>query len=187
MTPVEQPVIAVRGEKVALGPLDLSMAPHLAQWLNEFTTFRTLGADPRPTTAAQQSAWIQRVSTLQDDVVFAIHDLDGLAFVGSTNLFNIDRRHGTCEVAIAILDPDRRGKGLGTDAMRLITNYAIRDLGMHNVHLATLAFNVAGIRAYRKAGFREYGRRREAWLHNGRRWDMVHMEVLASEWLGGNP
>ena len=100
-----------------------------------------------------------------------------MAPVGNVGRFSIDRRDGTCEVAVGIMAPERRGKGLGTEATRLITGYAIRDLGMHNVHLATLAFNLAGIRAYQKAGFREYGWRREAWLHNGRRWDIVFSEA----------
>jgi RimJ/RimL family protein N-acetyltransferase len=52
--------------------------------------------------------------------------------------------------------------------------------------LSVFAFNVAGIRAYRKAGFREYGRRRQAWLHNGARWDIVYMEVVATEWRQNN-
>jgi RimJ/RimL family protein N-acetyltransferase len=71
--------------------------------------------------------------------------------------------------------------------VRLLTGYAIRELGMHNVQLRVFAFNHAGIRAYEKAGFREYGRRRGAWRRDGRRWDIVFMEVLASEWLREAP
>lgn len=78
--------------------------------------------------------------------------------------------------------PDRRGKGLGTESVQLITDYAIHGLDIHNVQLATHEFNLAGYRAYTKAGFREYGRRREAWLHNGTWWDIIYMDVIASEW-----
>jgi RimJ/RimL family protein N-acetyltransferase len=120
--------------------------------------------------------------TSGDRIAFAVHDLADMAPVGSVGLFAIDRRHGTCELGVGILEPGRRGRGLGTEAVALITDYAIRDLGMHNVQLSVIAFNSAGIRAYRKAGFREHGRRREAWLHNGRRWDIVFMEILASDW-----
>jgi RimJ/RimL family protein N-acetyltransferase len=80
------------------------------------------------------------------------------------------------------MEAGRRGQGLGTETVRLLTGYAIRELDMHNVQLSVLAFNEAGIRAYTKAGFREYGRRREAIAHNRQRWDLVYMDVLASEW-----
>src|SRR5690625_124010 len=57
----DEPIINLRGEKVALGPLDPSMAPVLTKWINDFSTVRTLGADPKPTTESQEIAWIERV------------------------------------------------------------------------------------------------------------------------------
>ncbi len=181
MKPEEQRTICIRGEKVGLGPLDRWYIPLQTAWINAFPTTRTLGADARPRTEAEHERWY-RQRTSGDHLTFAVHDLSDMAPVGSVGLFAIDRRNGTCELGVGILEPDRRGRGLGTEATRLITDYAIRDVGMHNVHLSVLAFNAAGIRAYEKAGFREYGRRREAWLHNGRRWDVVYMEVVATEW-----
>jgi RimJ/RimL family protein N-acetyltransferase len=176
------PIINIRGEKVGLGPLDRSMLPDLTRWINDFATLRTLGIGPRPMTADEEEQWYSRVTMDPGTIHFAIYDLDDLAHVGGVNLHAIDQRHQTCELGIAILDPDRRGKGLGTEAVVLVTDYAIHALSMHNVHLRLLAFNEAGMRAYRKAGFREYGRRREAILHSGQRWDMVYMDVIANEW-----
>jgi RimJ/RimL family protein N-acetyltransferase len=176
------PIINIRGEKVGLGPLDPSMLPSFTRWINDFETLRTLGLDPRPMTASEEERWYQRVTSAADIVFFAIYDLSDMALVGSTNLFNIDHRHRTCELGIAIMDPARRGKGLGTEAVRLITDYAIHGLEMHNVQLATYGFNWAGQRAYEKAGFKVYGRRREARLHNGEWWDVIYMDVIASEW-----
>jgi RimJ/RimL family protein N-acetyltransferase len=178
----DEPIVNIRGEKVALGPMDTSMLPLLTRWINNFDTLRTLGLDARPVTRGEEEQWLNRVTTNPDQVIFAIRDLDDMAVVGSVNLFDIDHRHQTCELGIAIMEPDRRGKGLGTEAVRLITDYAIHALEMHNVQLATYGFNWAGQRAYAKAGFKEYGRRREARLHNGKWWDIIYMDVVASEW-----
>jgi RimJ/RimL family protein N-acetyltransferase len=176
------PIINIRGEKVGLGPLDRALLPDLTRWINDFRTLRTLGIAPRPMTRGEEEQWFERVTTDQNTVVFAIYDLADMAHVGGVNLHNIDRRHATCELGIAILDPDRRGRGLGTEAVVLITDYAIHALNMHNVQLSVLSSNPAGLRAYRKAGFREYGRRREAIHHNRQRFDLVMMDVLATEW-----
>ncbi|HEV2127708.1 MAG TPA: GNAT family protein, partial [Thermomicrobiales bacterium] len=181
-TPKRDPIINIRGEKVGLGPLDASMLAAMTRWINDFQTVRTLAMDPMPMTEQQERQWLESASSGQNGIVFAIYDLADKALVGSTNLFHIDQRHHTCELGIAILDPTRRGKGLGTEAVRLITDYAIHGLEMHNVQLATYEYNHAGQRAYRKAGFKEYGRRREARLHNGQRWDIIFMDVLANEW-----
>ncbi len=177
-----EPIINIRGKKVGLGPLDRSMLPDLTRWINDFETARTLGVDPRPMTAGEEEQWFNRATTSPDIIHFAIYDLADMAHVGGVNLHAIDQRHQTCELGVAILDPNRRGQGLGTEVVILITDYAIHALSMHNVQLRLLAFNEAGLRAYRKAGFREYGRRREAILHNGQRSDVIFMDVISSEW-----
>ena len=175
------PILCIRGEKIALGPLDRSFVPLQTRWINEFATTRTLGAVARPRTEAEHDRWYEQ-RTSGDHITFAIYDIADMSPIGSVGLFDLDRRNGTCELGVGIMEPTGRGRGLGTEAVKLITGYAIADLGMHNVQLAALEFNAAGLRAYEKAGFREYGRRREAWLHNGRWWDIVYMEVLESAW-----
>jgi RimJ/RimL family protein N-acetyltransferase len=178
----EGPIINIRGEKIGLGPMDPAMLPDLTRWINDFVTTRTIGLDPRPMTREQEERWFTGITTAADQVVFAIYDLSDMAAVGSTRLFDIDHRHQKCELGIGIMEPDRRGKGLGTEAVRLITDYAIHGLSMHSVQLAVVGYNWAGQRAYARAGFREYGRRRQAFLYNGERWDIIYMDVLASEW-----
>ncbi len=176
------PIINIRGQKVGLGPLEPSLVPQLTRWINNFETVRMIGMDPRPMTTAQEEQWVQRVTTSETNVIFVIYDLEDTAPVGSVNLMDINRTHRSCELGIGIMAPERRGKGLGTEAVQLITDYAIHGLGMHNVQLCTYEYNWAGQRAYAKAGFREYGRRRQARQHNGTWWDIIYMDVIASQW-----
>ena len=42
-------------------------------------------------------------------------------------------------------------------------------------------YNLPGRRAYGRAGFREFGRRRQCRWLAGRLWDQVYMDCLASE------
>lgn len=184
MSAPADPVIPIRGERVGLGPIDPGLLPHLTGWLNDFRSFRTLGADPAPATSARARELIAAVGRDDARVTFAIIDLADLAGIGTASVTHIDRRHRTCEIDLAIMEPERRGRGLGTETVRLLTGYAVRELGMHNVQLRVYAYNRAGLRAYERAGFREYGRRREAIHHAGRWWDLVFMEVIAPEWGG---
>jgi RimJ/RimL family protein N-acetyltransferase len=66
--------------------------------------------------------------------------------------------------------------------MRIIVGYGFREMGLHRIRLAVAPFNLAGIRAYQKAGFVEEGRRREPVLHDGRWYDEVLMSILDREW-----
>ncbi len=60
-------------------------------------------------------------------------------------------------------------------------DFAFPVLGLHNVTLTVYEFNLAGRRAYEKAGFREVGRRRQCHWMGGRFWDEFFMDCLATE------
>lgn len=47
--------------------------------------------------------------------------------------------------------------------------------------LTVAEFNIAGRRAYERAGFRECGRRRQCRWLAGRLWDEISMDCLATE------
>ena len=96
-------------------------------------------------------------------------------------LNGVDFRHGTAEFGLLIGEPDARNRGYGTEATRLVADYAFNALGLHSVMLRVYAYNLAGLRAYAKAGFREFGRRRGSRVLAGQRWDEVYMECLATE------
>lgn len=54
-------------------------------------------------------------------------------------------------------------------------------LGLNSISLVTFGWNIAGQKAYVKAGFREIGRRREARWFDGRYWDDIWYDILRSE------
>ena len=95
---------------------------------------------------------------------------------------NIDHRHGTATFGIML--GERRGQGLGTEATRLMLDWAFTVLGLHNVDLLVFAWNRPAIRCYEKAGFRQIGRRRGGAVCMGRRFDVVIMDAIAEEFTG---
>lgn len=103
------------------------------------------------------------------------------ALVGSVALWGIDAHNRLGHLGIG-LAPERRGKGHGRTACRLLLQHAFLDRGLHRVQLEVLVDNPAAVRAYEAAGFVHEGRlRQNAWLL-GRFVDSLVMSVLASEW-----
>lgn len=89
-----------------------------------------------------------------------------------------DRR---ARFAIGMFSPDFIGRGLGSEATRLVLGHAFTDLGLHRVDLRVLAENEIARRAYRRCGFVEEGRERESCWLDGRWHDDVLMGILAHE------
>lgn len=85
-------------------------------------------------------------------------------------------------VGIGIGDREFRGKGYGTDAMRLALRFAFLELNLNRVSLTVFEYNQRGIRSYEKVGFKEEGKERQALERDGKRWDMIFMGILKSDW-----
>jgi diamine N-acetyltransferase len=180
-----QPVINMRGERVALGPLHRELLPLIERWDNDFQVADLRGDDPRPQTAESIAAgWEPLLRGEREDWIgFAVYALPELRPIGITNIRDFSNPHGSAEFGIAIGEAADRGQGFGTDATRLVLDYAFTVLGVYNVWLDTLAYNIGAIRAYEKAGFREIGRRRGARMLAGKRYDVVLMDCIADEFV----
>lgn len=171
-------VLSLPTSKVLLHPRDRTIVPHLHRWYNDFTVNRGNSDTLEPSTFDQALRWYESSLISEDAIGFAIHDRATGAPIGVTFLHHIDLRHGTAEYGITIGERSFHGRGYGTEVTQLILDYAFTTLGLHSVMLTVGAFNLAGIRAYEKAGFREIGRRRKCWLMGGRLWDRVYMECV---------
>lgn len=180
----EQPIVNVVGERVALGPLRRDLLGVYQRWFNDFGTLRTLDRQLKPVTMDQVASWYDHRAAnnrIEPVVIFTIFERETGRPLGNTALENVDLRDRTAEFGIFIGESDCRGKGYGTEATALMLDYAFTALGLHNVMLRAFEYNHAGLGAYRKAGFVEIGRRRQARLMNGQWWDEIYMECLASE------
>lgn len=175
-----EPIVNIVGERVALGPMRRDLIPLAQGWMNDFVVRRSFGI-PEPTTLEQQTQVYDRIVGDNDAAFFTIYERDGWRPIGFTYLEGIIWRDRTAEFGILIGEADARGKGYGTEAASLMLDYAFVALGVHSVMLRVYAYNLAGKRAYEKAGFREFGRRRESKLMGGRLWDQIYMEALATE------
>lgn len=177
--PGESPIFNIVGDRVALGPHRRELLPTYLRWINDFSALRTLGGvAPGPTTLEQELHWYE--SQAASEVRFTVYERGTKRPIGSTALHGIDYRNRTAVFGIFIGEPDARGQGYGTETTRLMLDYAFTALGLHSVMLTVAEFNLAGQRAYARAGFRECGRRQCRWLA-GQLWDEISMDCLATE------
>ena len=182
--PRADPVVNVVGERVALGPLRRDLLVTYHRWFNDFGTLRTTGAIPLPLSMEQQEAMYDGLATDDRDphgVSYTIYRSHDMTPIGTCRLQDVTYRNRTAELVIIIGEPSERGKGYGTEAVRLVLDHAFTALGLNNVMLKVYEYNLAGQRAYVKAGFREFGRRTQAQFMGGKLWDVIFMECLAAD------
>jgi diamine N-acetyltransferase len=176
----------IEGERAALGTVRRDLAATYAAWINRVEVragLKNLGLLDQQS----EEAWLEETAkanaALEPSAAnFTIYDLRDGAPVGTCALDDISHRHR--RASFGILLGERRGQGLGTEATRLTLDWAFNVLSLLNVLLEVYPWNGGAIRAYEKAGFKVIGRRRQALLHHGRRWDEIYMDAVASEFSG---
>src|SRR4051794_10510362 len=164
-----EPDFLVVGEKVALGPLRRDLTGAYARWTNSREV--RLGLENLSIhTADSQEKWVEEATKASAEreptaAEFTIYDRSDSAPVGTAGLFAISHAHKAAKFGIAL--GERRGRGLGTEATRLVLDWGFSLLGLQNVLLEVLSWNEMAIAAYERAGFRRVGVRRGAVISRG--------------------
>jgi len=102
-------------------------------------------------------------------------------YIGGARL-TVNEADRRARFAIGIADITKLGKGLGTEATRLVLDYAFNTLKLHRVDLRVLEYNKRAIRCYEKCGFVREGTEREGALIEGRWESDVMMSILEQEY-----
>jgi diamine N-acetyltransferase len=178
----DQPVVNIVGDRVALGPCRRDLMPLYDRWFNDFEVGLPYFLQLRPHTREAREAWYEQLA--RDDpgtTDFQIYERATMRPIGRTMLDQIDLFNLTAEFGILIGEKECWGKGYGTETAVLMLDYGFTLLRLQNIMLRVDSYNERAIRAYRRAGFREFGRRHEARRRGERAYDVVHMECLATD------
>jgi RimJ/RimL family protein N-acetyltransferase len=109
--------------------------------------------------------------------------------VGECSYMLVDRTGpespGIFQVGGLVGPPELRGKGLGTEALRLLRDYLFRDHDAHRLEALTIAFNTGAMKTLHHNGFVREGVLREAVLVDGQWRDRVVFSLLRREWESG--
>lgn len=176
------PIISVAGEKIALGPVRREHVPLWERWINDVAVAASyFRGDLTPDPPESLS---DRYDRMRKDVVFTIYERATMRPIGLCDLSELNHFNHTADFGILIGEKECWGRGYGTEATRLTLDWAFTCLGLHNVLLTVFSYNERGLGAYRRAGFKEIGRRREAKRLAGKAYDVIYMDCLSTEFTG---
>lgn len=114
---------------------------------------------------------------------FSIVTLAEDKLIGSTLLMRVSHTHGEAYVGIGIGEGEFRGKGYGSDALRVLLRFGFQELNLHRVSLDAVATNAQAVRSYEKCGFVPEGFTRGTDYRDGVHTDLVSMGILRTEWV----
>ncbi len=173
----------IRGKQVTLRGLELTDAPEMVRCFNDMEVRRFL-LSVVPFSVEEERDWIKRFWELRrkgTEHFFGIELNKPKKLIGICGLEGVSITHRRAELGIVIFNKDYWGKGLGTEAVKLLLHYGFNLLNLHCIWLAVFEDNKRAQRVYEKVGFQPAGRRRHAVFRNGRYFDMYLYDILAEE------
>ena len=168
------------GNKVYLSPISVEDAEQYCIWLNDLEISNNLLIfDQQLSLEREKLILLNMIKSSAQ--IFAIIDANNDKLIGNCSLFRISERNRKAEVGIFIGDKDHLNKGYGTEALSLLIDYGFNILNLNNIMLEVFSYNKRAIHSYKKIGFKEIGRRREARIIAGEKFDEIYMDILANE------
>lgn len=171
----------VSGDRVYLSHFDLEDSKVTAVWMSDLEVTTHLGSFGGVFGIEDQVEWIERARRDKFNPTFSIVIRESRKMIGSLSLKNVNHKRGVAELGVLVGDKTEWGKGYGSEAVRLISDYAFTLLDLKALHLWYWDFNSRARRAYLRAGFKDAGRLRSAGAIGEKRYDYVLMDLTRED------
>lgn len=128
--------------------------PNKVKWINDPTNNKYLHYD-LPLEIEKTKIWFENTKN-NTNRYDAVIEADGIS-CGTVGLLNIDSKNHKAEFYIAMGEHSYKGKGIATQAGKLILDYAFKQLRLNKVYLFTETNNIVAQRLFERLGFVKEG------------------------------
>lgn len=153
-------------------------AERIISWSADETAFRKWSADiykSYPITGADMTGFYEEAS--RGGMFFPFTAVDDGEIAGHL-IIRFPKDKSTARFGFVIVDPARRGRGIGRQMLELAKKTATEQFGAERATLGVFANNEPAYRCYLAAGFREEeGQKEEYYRIFGEEWLCIEMSV----------
>lgn len=128
-------------------------------------------------TLANLESWYTTRAGHDDRLDLSIIERASGEWAGEVVLNELSVQNESCGFRVLLQGPRFYGRGLGTEATRLVIDYAFGVVGVHRIELQVYDFNPRARRVYEKVGFVHEGTMRDALRWDGE-WVDCHLMGL---------
>lgn len=123
-----------------------------------------------------QYEYIEECENDEDGYYWSIETKDGVT-IGTVSLFEINQHHMTADLGIVIGNKEYWGKGVATEVIRSVMDYAFNKLNLERISSEVEEDNLPMKKVFEKTGFKQDGLFKNARVKNGKRIDVLHFGI----------
>lgn len=149
----ERRLVLVKGNKITIVAQDKNLgdAENFAKSRQELNTLAQIGAYGNSYTYESVAKYMPSPSlNIGNKKIFSILSNEDSRYLGDIRLEKLNDT--SYQIGIVIVQ-NERGKGYGSDAIRTLSNYAFKNLGVDKIYLRVYKNNPRAISLYLRLGF----------------------------------
>ena len=168
----------MRKMRVILRYADISDAEEMLAAMDEGAT-QNLSFFSKSVTLERQREYLKRMIDSASDRLFLIRDFsnDG-ALLGTVGLHELDTHNKNARLGVLIFNPELRGSGIGSKAVRLVLDIAFQNMGLNKVYAKCFVTNFRMKIFLIELGFRTEAVLEKEYLLRGKYHDMVKFVIF---------
>ena len=167
----------ISGNQVYLRPITAADTDMVLGWRNS-DNVRENFIYRKPITKQEHLDWLHNKVEIGLVHQFVVCSLADDKPQGCVYLQHFEEENNKAESGIFLGDSMARGKGIGTEAVRLFVRYGFEQLGLHKIIARVLAYNEPSLRLHIRAGYEQEAYFREDVRINGNYEDVVLFGII---------
>lgn len=169
--------VRVVGEKIYLRPITMEDTDLVVKWRNDERVVQNF-IYRKPISREEHINWMEQKVATGKVIQFIICDMQTDKPLGVVYLQNIEEEHSKAEEGIFLGEEEAFGRGIGTEAAKLMIQYAFETLGLHKLTARVLAYNIASRRMHESAGYEQEAYFKEELYLEGHYEDLIFYGIL---------
>lgn len=166
----------INGRKIYLKTLtEKNATEEYCRWLNDPEVNKYL--ETRRATISELKKYIEEKNRNPNCLFLGIFYKKNNKHIGNIKLEPIDVRNHRATLGILIGDKNYWGKGIGTEAIKLLIDYAFNKLNLKEINLGVISDNKRAIRVFKKIGFQIDRIEKKAVRHDEALFDKIIMSI----------
>jgi ribosomal-protein-alanine N-acetyltransferase len=171
--------VLIEDECIYLREIQLSdVNRSYCNWMNDPEVNKYLESRFEKWSIKKLKIYVSEIKKNPDCIFLAIIAKGKNKHIGNIKIGPINRFHKFADVGIVIGEKSFWGKGIATEAIRLVVDYAFHKLGLHKLTAGAYRCHSRSKRAFEKAGFSVEGVRRKHYLCDGNYVDGVLLGIV---------
>ncbi|MDD2377116.1 MAG: GNAT family protein [Clostridia bacterium] len=170
------------GDRIYLSPIDVEDYQIITKWMNDETLSSGLGTVSKLISDLNEKEWLENVCK-NGKYHFAVIKKEDNTLLGIYGLEEKDSTSRRFHVGGFIGEKENRGKGYGTEALKLITKFAFEILNAQSLFSGIYSFNIASIKSAEKSGYTKVGTFRKSVYYNMEYHDAIYIDIIREDYI----